>query len=349
MKVNVALGSNAYDVTIGPGARHELGAILEQACAGYQSCVIVTSKELRGQAWFDIDHRNDATVLEVPEGEGAKSFESLAVLCEQLAALKVSRRDVIVSVGGGALSDVCGFAAAVYLRGIKVIHIPTTLVGQVDAAIGGKTAINLGAGKNLVGAFHQPVAVLCDSETLETLPERERRSGFGEVAKCWLLEDRRSSALASASLDELILLSVTLKARIVAADEFESGERALLNYGHTLAHALEVLALSRDPDMLRHGEAVGVGLAFAARLAFALGRIDESEVANHDEVLSYFELPTTVPQEFSTRSIVDAMGHDKKAHHDLTFVLAGENGFEVVRGVEQGLVAQVLDEFRAER
>jgi 5-deoxy-5-amino-3-dehydroquinate synthase len=349
VKVHVSLSTKPYDVTIGPGVRHELGAILEATSVGYQSCVVVTSKELRAQSWFDVDHDDDVTVIEVPEGERAKTFGSLASLCEQFAALQLSRRDVIVAVGGGALTDVAGFAAAVYLRGISVIHIPTTLVGQVDAAIGGKTAINLPSGKNLVGAFHQPVAVLCDSEILESLPDRERQSGFGEVAKCWLLEDRRASALASASLDDLILLSVNLKARIVATDEFESGERALLNYGHTLAHALEVLALAHDPDLLRHGEAVGIGLGFAVRLAHALGRVDELVVANHDEVLAFFKLSLEVPKEFSTSDIIAAMGHDKKAHHDLTFVLPGVNGFEVVRGVNHELVVRVLEEYREAR
>jgi 5-deoxy-5-amino-3-dehydroquinate synthase len=221
-------------------------------------------------------------------------------------------------------------------------------MGQVDAAIGGKTAVNLAAGKNLVGAFHQPLGVLCDFDTLSTLPERERLSGLGEVAKCCLLEGWRASRVAGVSLSDLAIMSVRLKANIVSGDERESGQRALLNYGHTLAHAIEVLALERDVDELRHGEAVAVGLAFAARLAHRLGRIDQDEVENHDALLGAFGLATRLPSHFATSDLVDAMGQDKKAHHDLTFVLASVTGFEVVRDIHANVVATVLDEFRGE-
>ncbi len=184
----------------------------------------------------------------------------------------------MVAVGGGAVTDLVGFAAAVYLRGVGVVQIPTSLVGQVDAAIGGKTGINLRAGKNLVGSFHQPLGVLCDTSVLSSLPERERRSGLGEVAKCWILESRDVVSLHRASLTELIEVSAGLKVGIVSDDEREGGRRVLLNYGHTLAHALEKIALARNEDELRHGEAVAIGLAFAARLARALDRVDDDVV-----------------------------------------------------------------------
>jgi 5-deoxy-5-amino-3-dehydroquinate synthase len=236
----------------------------------------------------------------------------------------------------------------VYLRGIDLVQVPTSLVGQVDAAIGGKTAVNLRAGKNLVGAFHQPLGVLCDFETLVTLPERERLAGLGEVAKCWLLERRRASKLADVGLHELVEMSVRLKAVVVANDEFEGGPRARLNYGHTLAHALEAMALARDVDEMRHGEAVAIGLAFAARLAHRLGRVDADEIANHDAVLAVLGLSRRVPAHFVTSELIDAMGHDKKAHHDLTFVLASVDGFDVVAGVDPTVVADVLERFRGE-
>jgi len=247
------------------------------------------------------------------------------------------------------LTDLVGFAAATYLRGIALVQIPTTLVGQVDAAIGGKTGVNLRAGKNLVGAFHQPIGVLCDFETITTLPERERLSGLGEVAKCWILEGGFAAELTDVSLHDLVVMSVRLKAAIVSADEREGGRRALLNYGHTLAHALEKVALARDRDEMRHGEAVAIGLAFAVRLAAALGRVDGSEVVRHDEVLDFFALERRIPEQFATSLLMEAMAHDKKAHHDLTFVLAGAEGFETVHDVDSQFVSDVLERFRGEQ
>ena len=349
MKVQVALNERSYEVVLLEDARLEVAQFVRTRCPKAMKIVVVTSSSLRNQSWFDFVDDMGVEVLEVPEGESAKNFQALEVLCEQLADRRLSRDDVVLSVGGGAITDMAGFAAAVYLRGIDVIHVPTTLVGQVDAAIGGKTAINLSAGKNLVGAFHQPVGVFCDFATLLTLPERERLSGLGEIAKCWLLEDRDVSSLESTSLANLIEMSVRLKARIVSSDEFEGSKRALLNYGHTLAHAIELLALGRDVDELRHGEAVAVGLAFAARLAYALDRVDADVVARHDEVLRTLGLALQVPEGLDSVDIVRAMGHDKKAHHDLTFVLAGRDGYEVVAGVDTELVTRVLDNFRGEQ
>jgi 5-deoxy-5-amino-3-dehydroquinate synthase len=199
-----------------------------------------------------------------------------------------------------------------------------------------------------VGSFYQPIGVLCDFSTLLTMPERERLAGLGEVAKCWLLEGGFAAELAAVSFHDLIVLSVSLKAAIVREDEREGGRRALLNYGHTLAHALEKVALARDTEELRHGEAVAIGLAFAPRLAAALGRVDPSEIVRHDEVLLALGLQSRIPADFATSSLLEAMGHDKKAHHDLTFVLGGAAGFETVRGVDPALVRDVLERFQGE-
>ena len=188
----------------------------------------------------------------------------MEALCRDFARWGLTRADVVVAVGGGVVTDVAGFAAAVYHRGVPVVHVPTTLLGQVDAAIGGKTGVNLPEGKNLVGAFWQPAAVLCDTETLGTLPAREYRSGCGEMAKYAFLGVER---LRDLSLEDAVAACVACKAEVVGADERESGRRALLNYGHTLAHALETVGRYD----LRHGEAVGIGLVFAARLAAPAG------------------------------------------------------------------------------
>ena len=348
MIVTVDLGDRAYDVVLEEGARHLLASVLARRAPRAQSVALITSSDLASQPWFDLDSGLTQHVITVPEGEHAKTLASYEVLLEQLAEFELSRDDVVVGVGGGAITDLAGFAAATYLRGLALVQIPTSLVGQVDAAIGGKTAINLSAGKNLVGAFHQPIAVLCDFSTLATLPERERLGGLGEVAKCWLLEGGFAAELASVSSHDLIVMSVRLKATIVAADEHEGGRRALLNYGHTLAHALEKVALARGVDEIRHGEAVAIGLAFAARLAHALERVDEAEIVRHDEVLATLGLPTRLPSHCPTSSLLEAMAHDKKAHHDLTFVLGGAEGFEVVRGVDPKVVSNVLERFRGE-
>ena len=347
MRIRVDLRDAPYEVSLGDGVRHEVGAFIAERLGAARVAVIITSPDIRRQPWFDLNLGVETVIIEVADGEASKTLASLETVCEQLARYQVSRHDVVVGVGGGAITDLAGFVAAVYLRGVTVLQVPTTVVGQVDAAIGGKTAVNLRAGKNLVGAFHQPAGVWCDTATLATLSARERTAGMGEVAKCWLLEGRSSTELGDATLVELIEMSVALKARIVASDEFErSGTRALLNYGHTLGHALELSALVRTHDELRHGEAVAIGLAFAARLARELGRVGDDVVAETDAVLDHFDLPRRCPPGLDVEEALTLMARDKKAHHDLTFVLAGHGGFDVVPGVGADVVRRVLEQFR---
>lgn len=348
MKFDVTLGDRGYEVRTGAGARRELAGLIASRAPRARTAAIVTSAGLVDQPWFELDCGLDQHVVVVPDGETAKTMAAVEYLCERFVSLGLSRDDIVVGVGGGAVTDLAGFAAAVYLRGVGVVQVPTSLVGQVDAAIGGKTGINLTVGKNLVGAFHQPLGVLCDTEVLDTLPEREWGSGRGEVAKCWLLERRDTDAIATATREDLVALCVGLKAAIVSDDEREQGRRALLNYGHTLGHAVELLALARDPDELRHGEAVAIGLAFAARLAHELGRTDEDSVRGHDAVLDAFQLPRSLPDAMTSERLITVMQRDKKAHHDLTFVLDGPAGFEVVTGVAVDVVARVIDRFRLE-
>lgn len=348
MNVTVELEERSYDVVVDVDARHQLGELIKRRAPHAKSVALVTSSSLANQTWFDIESGREQAVVLVPEGESAKTLGSLEELLEALAQRRLSRDDVIVGVGGGAVSDLAGFAAATYLRGVALVQIPTSLVGQVDAAIGGKTGVNLRAGKNLVGAFHQPLGVLCDTSVLDTLPERERKSGLGEVAKCWLLEGRPANELVTTSLSSLIELSVRLKADVVSNDEREGGLRVLLNYGHTLAHALEKLSLRAGPDELRHGEAVAIGLAFAVRLAKALDLVSDDAVANHDAVLEQLGLVTELPARYDSEELLEAMGHDKKAHHDLSFVLPGPSGFAVVSDIDEATVRDVLERFRGE-
>jgi 5-deoxy-5-amino-3-dehydroquinate synthase len=330
--VPVPLGEGrAYDVLVGAGARHRL---LEVLPVGAHRAAVVTQPGIDVVVDAGVEQR---TFL-MPDGEDAKCLETVEDLCRAWARWGLTRADVVVAVGGGVVTDAAGFAAAVYHRGVAVIHVPTTLLGQVDAAIGGKTGVNLPEGKNLVGAFWQPVAVLCDVDVLATLPPREYRSGLGEMAKYAFLGVDR---LPDLPLDEAVAACVRCKAEHIAADELETtGKRALLNYGHTLAHALET-AGHYD---LRHGEAVAVGLVFAARLARRLGRVDDATVDEHIRIVAGYGLPTDVPAGHDPAELVTLMARDKKAVDGLTFVLDGPRGVEVVAGVPADAVEATLVE-----
>ena len=260
----------------------------------------------------------DAHRVEIPDAEGGKELPVLGFIWEVLGRIGVGRKDAIVSLGGGAATDVAGFAAATWLRGVDIVHVPTTLLGMVDAAIGGKTGINTDAGKNLVGAFHQPAAVLIDLATLETLPRNEIVAGMAEIVKAGfiadpvildLIEAEPQAALdpAGAVLPELIRRAVAVKAEVVAADEKESQLREILNYGHTLAHAIE----RRERYQWRHGAAVSVGLVFAAELGRLAGRLDDDTADRHTSILTSLGLPVTYDAD-ALPQLLEYMGGDKK-------------------------------------
>jgi 3-dehydroquinate synthase len=257
--------------------------------------------------------------LGVPSGEAAKRLAVIEDLYRRLAAIPAHRPDPVVALGGGATTDAAGFAAATWMRGVPLVSVPTTLLGMVDAAIGGKTAVDLEAGKNLVGAFHQPSVVVADLDALATLPAAELRSGMAEVIKAGLIADpalaaaclERAGAAVGGDLDALFPLveaAIRVKAEVVAADERESGRRAVLNYGHTLGHALERLAGYRG---LRHGEAVALGMVFAARVAEAIGLARPGLVAGHVELLRAAGLPVD-EVELDPDEVLEAMALDKK-------------------------------------
>ena len=271
----------------------------------------------------------------IPDGEEAKTLKTIESLCRSFTRWGLTRNDCIVGIGGGVVTDVAGFAAATYHRGTPVIHMPTSLLGQIDASIGGKTGVNLPEGKNLVGAFWQPTAVLCDTSVLNTLPEREMLSGYGEMAKYHFLG---SGNLDDLNLEEKIARCVEIKAQVVASDEREAGTRAILNYGHTLGHALET---TKNYD-LRHGEAIAIGLVFAAELAHKLGRIDKDRVEEHRLVVDQYGLSSMMPQGIEPDVIMEVMARDKKAINGLTFVLDGPDGVEVVTGIEPSIVREII-------
>jgi 5-deoxy-5-amino-3-dehydroquinate synthase len=347
--VRVDLGERGYDVVVGAGSRHGLATTLASVVPAARRAAIVSQAGI-GVA---VDPGLPADRFTVPDGEGAKSLAVVEELCRGFARAGLSRSDVVIAVGGGVVTDLAGFAAASFHRGTAYVNVATTLLGQVDAAIGGKTGVNLPEGKNLVGAFWQPKAVFCDTEVLSTLPSREWASGRGEMAKYAFLAgpsgpgDRPDASLLDLPLDEQVARCVAIKAGVVASDEREGGRRMILNYGHTLAHALEAAAFEPGSGIdLRHGEAVAIGLVYAALLARRLGRIDDERVDQHRKVVGAFDLTATVPDRVDPAELVSFMARDKKATHDLTFVLDGVAGVEVVPGIGRGDVLATLAEMR---
>lgn len=334
IEIDVGLpGGRTTPVLVGDGVRHELA----DAVPARASRVGVVTQEGIG---VDVDPGVDHRVFVIGDGEQHKVLDTVESLCSQWARWGLTRADCVVAVGGGLVTDVAGFAASVYHRGIPVIHVATTLLAQIDAAVGGKTGVNLPEGKNLVGSFWQPNAVFCDTQTLATLPQREWRCGLGELAKYHFLGGGRLDELP---LVEQVAACVRIKADIVVEDERERGRRAVLNYGHTLAHALE----TGGAHELRHGEAVGIGLVYAAELARRLGRIDPSSVAEHRRVVGGYDLPTRIPDVLDDDTIIELMGRDKKATGEgLTFVLDGPDGVEVVAGVDPAVARDVLEAVR---
>ncbi|MBV9353781.1 MAG: 3-dehydroquinate synthase [Mycobacterium sp.] len=307
-----------YPVVIGSGVLAELDELLSgrhRVAILHQPVLAQTAESIRSRlAAGGIDaHR-----IEIPDAEGGKELPVVGFIWEVLGRIGIGRKDVLVSLGGGAATDVAGFAAATWLRGVPIVHVPTTLLGMVDAAIGGKTGINTDAGKNLVGAFHQPMAVLVDLATLETLPRNEIAAGMAEVVKAGfiadpvildLIEADPQAALnpAGTVLPELIRRAVSVKAEVVAADEKEAQLREILNYGHTLAHAIE----RRERYHWRHGAAVSVGLMFAAELGRLAGRLDDATADRHRTILSSLGLPVSYDAD-ALPQLLEYMAGDKK-------------------------------------
>ncbi len=332
--VPVQLADRSYEVLVGDGVRSELSRVIPDQA---KRVAIVTQEGLG----IEVDPGREHKVFMMGDGEQSKSMATVESLCRQFAQWGLTRADCVVAVGGGIVTDTAGYAAASYHRGVPVVHVSTTLVGQVDAAIGGKTGVNIPEGKNLIGAYWQPSGVVCDTALLSTLPPREYRCGLGEIAKYHFLGGEGLDALP---IDEQVAACVAIKAAVVAGDEREGGARATLNYGHTLAHAIEIAG---DHD-LRHGEAVAIGLIFAAELALRLGRIDADRVAEHRRVVGAYDLPLTLPVGLENPELIALMGRDKKALDGITFVLDGPNGVESVTGVNVSLIEDSINAIRIE-
>ena len=337
-------GDRPYDVLVG----RDLAGALPELIEGAAQTAVLFARPLREAAARITERVPNPLLIEVPDAEAGKSVEVAARCWDRLGAAKFTRTDVVVGVGGGAVTDLAGFVAACWLRGVRWVPVSTSLLGMVDAAVGGKTGVNIAAGKNLVGAFHPPSGVLCDLDMLDTLPADDVAAGLAEVVKCGFIADPAILELieaepiaavdpASATLRELLERAILVKARVVGADLRESGLREILNYGHTLGHAIE----KHERYAWKHGHAVAVGLVFAAELSRLSGRLDDRTAARHRAVLDLLKLPTSYRAD-AWPELLAAMRVDKKARADtLRFVVLdglGEPG--ILEGPDDDLLGR---------
>ncbi|MGD0896257.1 MAG: 3-dehydroquinate synthase [Thermoguttaceae bacterium] len=354
--VRVELGERSYSIEIGSDNLPELGRLLGQ-CGKVSHALILTDENVQEPhavraAESLADQSIDVAMMVVKPGESTKSIDAADALWNGMLELGADRASVVVAVGGGVVGDLAGFVAANYARGIRFFQVPTTLLAQVDSSVGGKVGINLPGAKNMVGAFLQPLGVLVDTATLGTLPDREYRSGLGEVVKYGVILDAelfeyleaRTAQIAARDPETLVRIIARccrLKAGIVQRDEREeSGLRAVLNYGHTFAHAFETLTGYAE---LLHGEAVAIGMVCAARLAERLGRVDAAFVGRQRALLEALGLPVEPPK-IDREKVLSAMAHDKKSRHGrLRFVLPARLGHaELVEDVDPTAVREAL-------
>lgn len=358
-RIEVA-AEHSYPVILGRGLLGELAELLvgaDRIAIIHPASLAITAEAIRD----DLAPKFAVTLIEVPDAEDAKSAAVLEFCWNALGASGFTRNDAVVAVGGGATTDLAGFVAATWLRGIRVVHIPTTVLAMVDAAVGGKTGINTESGKNLVGAFHSPVGVLCDMTALDTLPQNDLRAGMAEVVKVGLTSDPSIIADVLADpvaavdplgdvLPDLMRRAIQVKADVVAQDFRETTSRdgkvgrELLNYGHTFGHAVERVERYR----WRHGAAVSVGLMYVANLANLAGRLSSAQVDRHREVLSALGLPTTY-QEGKWPQLYEAMTIDKKARgNTLRFVIMTDAGTpSILAGPDPAMLVAAYDAITA--
>jgi len=354
--LTVNLGERGYPVYVGPRVLEGLGALVEAHTPDATGCVVVTSESvnrLYGGPTVESLQRLKPKLVTVPDGEGAKTWDQAGALIGGLVEAGMDRKGVVVALGGGTVGDLAGFAASIYLRGVRVVQVPTTLLGQADSCIGGKTAVNLSEAKNLVGSFHQPSLVAADTGLLGSLPRREVASGLAEVVKHGVIADgallrlveERSRELLGGdeeALAEAVTRSLAVKASFVEGDERETrGLRVCLNYGHTVGHAVERLSGGE----VRHGEAVAVGMDVAASLAVNRGILPEQALSRQRHVLSGIELNTRVPG-MDARELLRVARRDKKAQGgQIRFILpTGIGSRPVLEEVPEAELIGALEE-----
>ncbi len=324
MKTIRVKASVEYDVIIDSGILARAGELSVPVCGICSACIVTddTVDALYGKTLEDSLRDSGFSVVKfvIPHGEASKSTQSLVSLLEFLAENRLTRSDCIFALGGGVVGDLAGFAAAIYLRGIKFIQLPTTLLAAVDSSVGGKTAVDLVAGKNLAGAFHQPSLVICDYKTLDTLPDDILSDGCAEVIKYGIINDRQLFDVLKKgikqNIEEIIASCVLNKSRIVAADEFDTGTRQLLNLGHTVGHAIE----ARSDFAISHGSAVAMGTVIVTRAAVSLGLCPEKDLREVIAILESVSLPTTCPYP-ADELVSTALGDKKRFGNTLSLVV----------------------------
>ncbi|MHB9037866.1 MAG: 3-dehydroquinate synthase [Armatimonadota bacterium] len=360
-EVRVNLGERSYVITIGAGVLARVGEIVASACKPTIAAIVTNPTVARYYADRTVESLELAGIraetVVVPAGERFKTLRTVGKIYDALLEMKMDRGGVIVALGGGVIGDMAGFAAATYMRGIDFVQVPTTLLAQVDASVGGKTGVDLPQGKNLVGAFHQPRAVVMDTLTLNTLPIRELRSGLAEVVKHGIIYDQEflsfleknaASLLAKRqdTLEHAVRRSVEIKRDVVETDERESGLRAILNYGHTVGHAIEVLS---GYGKFRHGEASSIGMVTEALLAEDIGVAEAGITARIAEVLSRMRLPVNLDSSLDTREIVRAIELDKKTlGSSIRLALPVRLGeCKVVANIDRKALARAIDKHKS--
>jgi 3-dehydroquinate synthase len=324
-EIKVHLGERSYSIFIGAGILQSAGDLLRQA--GIKGKIAIVTNPTVAQLCLDTVHDAledsgfQVTPVLIPDGEEYKSLETLSRIFDRLVSERFERQSCIVALGGGVIGDLAGFAASSYLRGTPFVQIPTTLLAQVDSSVGGKTGVNHKQGKNLIGAFYQPRAVIIDVEVLSSLPRRELLAGMAEVIKYGIIEDSvlftqleekvdRLLALDRRLLSQVIATSCAIKARVIEKDERENDVRAILNFGHTVGHALE--AATKYQRFL-HGEAVAIGMAKAGAISYQQGFCDSVTLGRIIKLIRMAGLPTEIPDDVSTRSLIQGMELDKKS------------------------------------
>jgi 3-dehydroquinate synthase len=324
----IQAGHQSYEALVGPGLLEKTGRFISQKFSG-PDCVIVSDEnvaahfaEAVGQSLTSVGFK--PILVAIPPGEKSKTLGETEAICHRMSEAGLDRSSFLVALGGGVVGDLAGFVAAIYHRGIPYVQMPTTLLAQVDSSIGGKTAVNIELGKNLIGAWHQPALVISDTDTLATLPPRERRQGFAEIVKHAVIRDAEMFEMLQdfdgKDLTALVRRNIAIKAAIVAADERETkGERALLNFGHTVGHAIE-----RAGDLLDvlHGEAISLGIVAACEISVRKAGLAERERDRILSTLRAFDLPTRLPANFPREEILNAIRFDKKfERQEVRFVM----------------------------
>ncbi len=354
-RLNIDLGERSYDILLGSGLLDRVGELLSKVLQPSR-IILVTHPSLL-QLYGDkvlagFKKQGLATdIIEVPEGETSKSLHQADIIYDQLLGFNCDRKSVLIALGGGVIGDITGFVAATYQRGIPFIQVPTTLLSQVDSSVGGKTAVNHPKGKNMIGAFYQPRLVIADLDTLQTLPQNEFRAGLAEVIKYGVISDaslfdyleknaEKILQLDHECLAHVIKTSCAIKAKVVEKDERESHYRMILNFGHTLGHAIEALT---GYSQFIHGEAVAIGMVYAAKLSQQLGKCQEEVPTRLRELVKKCGLPSQWP-DLDSREVIESLYHDKKTmNHKIKFILVKEMGtVEIVEDMPEADILEML-------